>query len=132
MPHDLARQHGESIIWSYDLEPLKVSHHPYKVGGNRHYGSRDIMVLVCWRDGHMVSWVGAHQGKSSSCQIWWPQSLWKLSHNGFSSSRDIARSRDERVNWFYWWEPLMVSYHPSLVTAKFGAIGIVVVEIWFF
>ena len=30
--------------------------------------------------------------------------------------RDFARSRDQRVMWFYWWEHLLASRHP----AKFG------------
>ena len=29
------------------LEPLKLIHHPSKIGSHRYCGSRDIMVLVC-------------------------------------------------------------------------------------
>ena len=37
-------------MWPYRQEPIKVSYHPAKFGGHRHYGSGDIMIFV----GHVI------------------------------------------------------------------------------
>ena len=37
-------------------------------------------------------------------------------YNGFTLSIDLARSHDQGAMWPYWWEPVIVSHHPT----KFG------------
>ena len=52
--------------------------------------------------GHVTLWVEALQGKSPCCHVWWPKTLWKWRHNGFSLSRDIAaKPRGLRVEKLY-------------------------------
>ena len=40
----------------YEQEPFMESHHPAKCGNRRHWGSGDIMVLVCHviSQGHLI------------------------------------------------------------------------------
>ena len=42
-------------------------------------------------------WVGTHQGKLPSCQVWWPQRLWQWRCNDFCLSRGLTRPRDQSV-----------------------------------
>ena len=37
------------VMWSYQMEPLMVGHHPTKFGGHQHWGSGYIMFLVVER-----------------------------------------------------------------------------------
>ena len=46
---DLARLHDETVMLFNVWKVLMVSQHPVKLGGYRHSGSKDIMILV--RDG---------------------------------------------------------------------------------
>ena len=39
------------VKWPDGWEPLMVSYHPAKFGGNRHFGSEDVMVSIC----HVIS-----------------------------------------------------------------------------
>ena len=48
MSHDLGRPHDQSVIWRYGQEPIKVSDHPAKFGGQRHSGSGDVFEFVAW------------------------------------------------------------------------------------
>ena len=60
-----------TLLW----EPLMISHHPAKFGSYGHFGSGDIiMLLVCHvnQKGLLTVWIEALQGKSTSCQVWWP------------------------------------------------------------
>ena len=38
--------HGQRVMLHYWWEPLMVSDHHVKFGGNRQYGGGDIMILV--------------------------------------------------------------------------------------
>ena len=59
-----------------------VIYNPAKFCGCRQFSSGDIMVLLCHMilhdhmtacpKGHVTLWVGAHQDKLPSCQVWWP------------------------------------------------------------
>ena len=69
-----------------------------------------------WSGRCMTYWLGALQDKLPSYQVSWRLALWQWRCNGFSLSRDISRSCDERVMWLYGWQPVKVSYRP----AKFG------------
>ena len=69
-------------------------------GGRRHSGSRDMMIFVCHvtLQGHVIKafcefWLGVFQDMSPAKQDW--------RYNGFSLSRDLARSRDKRVMGLY-------------------------------
>ena len=52
------------------------------------------------------------QGKSSSCQVWWSQSLWQWRYNGVKLKGDLARPCGQRVKGTLWGGPIKVSYHP--------------------
>ena len=56
----------------------------------------------------MTSQAEVNQGKLPICQVWWPFALWKWRYD-FCLSRDLAKSRDQRVT-------NKVSHDP----AKFG------------
>ena len=100
-----------------------TSHQLAKFGGYRHCGSADIMILVCHKtsQNHVIKESCDFIGRSPLRQVTIMPSLiaidtQTLRYNGFSLSRDLTRSRDQRVMWLYWQEPIKVSYHP----AKFG------------
>ena len=62
-------------------EPLKVSHYPTKSSDHTHYGIGDLIVLgfhmiIARAKGHVPLYLGVHQGKLSSCQVWWPWIIW--------------------------------------------------------
>ena len=69
-----------------------------------------------WWNGHVTLWVGAHQGKSPSCKVWWPYHSVSGNYNDFSLPRDLEKRRDQSVIWFYGLESVKVSHHPD----KFG------------
>ena len=55
-------------------EPLMMNHHATKIGGHRHCGSGDIMILVCHMilQDHVIKccsslWLEASKGKSAYC-----------------------------------------------------------------
>ena len=63
---------------TYELEPIKVSYHPVKLGGHRHFGSEDIMISVCHviLQDHVIKgscdfMTGAHQNKLPFYQVCW-------------------------------------------------------------
>ena len=35
-------------MWLQKQEPIKVSYHPAKFGSQKHHGSKDVMILVCY------------------------------------------------------------------------------------
>ena len=54
-------------------------HHPVKFGVHMHYGSGDMMSLICHVilldlviNGSCDIWVRAPHHKSPTCQVWWP------------------------------------------------------------
>ena len=55
-----------------------MSHYPTKFDGPRHFGSKDIIFLVCHViiQDHVIKGSlhfidGCSHGKSMSCQVWW-------------------------------------------------------------
>ena len=69
-----------------------------------------------WSKSYLILWAVVGQGKSQSCQGWWPWVLWYWRYNDFSLSHDLTRQRDQRLMWLYRQVPIKVADHP----AKFG------------
>ena len=100
-----------------------ASHQLYKFGGHRHCGSRDTMILGCHvisKDhvikGSLTWWARAHQGKLLSCQVLWPQALWKWRYNDSSLPCDLTKPQNQRVMWLYGEKPIQENYN----FVKFG------------
>ena len=81
-----------------------TSHQLAKFGGYRHCGSADIMILVCHKtsQNHVIKESWDFIGRSPLRQVTIMPSLiaidtQTLRYNGFSLSRDLTRSRDQRV-----------------------------------
>ena len=58
----LAKSRDQGIMWLYEWESLKVSHHSPKFGEHRHYGSKDICNLSCDFAKPHDQWVMWHYG----------------------------------------------------------------------
>ena len=61
----------------------------------------------------MTLWVEAPQGKSQSCQVWWPKGLWQRRLNVLNLPHDLAKPHNQKVKWLYGWEFLTISHHPA-------------------
>ena len=81
-----------------------TSHQLATFGGYRHWGSADIMILVCHKtsQNHVIKESCDFIGRSPLRLVTIMPSLiaidtQTLRYNGFSLSRDLTRSRDQRV-----------------------------------
>ena len=68
------RPRDQRVMKLHCWEPLMINHHATKIGGHRHCGSGDIMILVCHMilQDHVIKccsslWLEASKGKSAYC-----------------------------------------------------------------
>ena len=38
---------NQRVIWLHGQDPIRLSYHPAKFSSHRHFGSVDIVILVC-------------------------------------------------------------------------------------
>ena len=76
-----------------DFKPFIVRHSLAMFGVHWSSTIGDITCSYC----NVTVLVGAPQGKSPTCQVWWPLAFWWWIYNTFSLLRDPARPCKQRV-----------------------------------
>ena len=117
--HDLVISNGQSVIWLYGYEPLKVHHHLPKSGGHRHYGTEDIIALVCYLilQEHVIKGSCDYMVTSPSWQVtmqqklvaittlvmesWSCRTMWSQGHVILWIGLPYAKSPPCQVMWLY-------------------------------